>query len=145
MGNEDKRRRDAEMLGWTVMHCALQQAMYDEELKKNGNGYEPKTKIFEVLSMAEAAGPQNVASFVAAILAGAETDALNNPVDVLTDLVMALKYKAKFYDPKKEPNNEPVKILNAVYNASLDEVNNTLCSGDIPSNVADKVCDFIYE
>lgn len=145
MENEDKRRREAELLGLTMMHCAFQQAMYNEELKNNGNGYEPKTKIFEALSMAEAAGPQNVAEFVAAILAGATTDALNGPVDVLTDLVMALKCKTKFYDPQKEPNNKPVKILNAVYNASLDAVNNALCSGDIPSDVTDKVCDFIYE
>ena len=144
MENEDKRRK-AELHGLAMLHVSAQKAMYNEELKKNGNGHEPKTDIFDTLSIAEAAGPHEVASVVAALLAGATCDALNEPVDVLTDLVMALKYKTKFYDPKKEPNNAPVEILNKVYNASLDEVNKALCSGDIPSDVADKVCDFIYE
>lgn len=144
MENEDKRR-EAELLGLTMMHCAAQKAMYNEELKKNGNGYEPKTNVFDALPIAEAAGPHEVASVVSALLAGAACDALNEPVDVLTDLVMALKCKTKFYDPQKEPNNIQVKILNEVYNASLDTVNNALCGGDIPSNVADEVCDFIYE
>lgn len=145
MENEGKRRREAELIGLTMMHCAAQKAMYNEELKKNGNGYEPKTNIFDALSIAEAAGPHEVASVVAAFLAGATCDALNEPVDVLTDLVMALKCKTKFYDPQKEPNNIAVKILNGVYNSSLDVVNNTLCGGDIPSDIADKVCDVIYE
>ena len=144
MNNEDRRKK-AEMLGLVMMHYASQQAVYDEEIKKNGNGYEPKTKIFDALSIAEASGPHEVASVVAALLAGATCDALNEPVDVLTDLVMALKYKTKFYDPQKEPNNIPVKILNEVYNASLDVVGNVLYGGDIPSNVADRVSDFIYE
>lgn len=144
MNNEDKRRK-AELLGLVMMHCASQQAMYDEEIKKNSNGYEPKTKIFEALSIAEANSPYEVAAIVAALLAGATCDALNDPVDVLTDLVMALKYKTKFYDPKREPNNKAVKMLNEVYNTSLDVVDNALCGGDIPSDVADKVCDFIYE
>ena len=144
MENEDKRRT-AELLGLAMMHVAAQKAMYDEELKNNGNGYESKTKIFEALSWAEAAGPHEVASVVAALLACATCDALNEPVDALTDLVMALKCKTKFYDPQKEPNNIPVKILNEVYNASLDTVSNALCGGDIPSDIADKVCDFIYE
>ena len=145
MENEDKRRREAELIGLTMMHCAAQKAMFNEELKKNGNGYEPKTNVFDTLSIAEAAGPHEIASVVAALLAGASCDALNEPVDVLTGLVMALKSKTKFYDPQKEPNNAPVEILNKVYNASLDEVNKALYSGDIPSDVADKVCDAIYE
>ena len=32
MENEEKRRK-AELLGLTMMHCAAQKAMYNEELK----------------------------------------------------------------------------------------------------------------
>lgn len=145
MNNEDRKRK-AELIGLIMMHCAAQNEMYENELKKRDDGYEPKTDIFNALTVAEIhAGGMDVAAITAAILAGAKNDMLNDAVASLTDLVVALKYKAQFYDTKREPDNEPVKILNMVYNASLDVVYDALCNGDVPSDIAEKVCDFIYE
>lgn len=145
MNNEDRRRK-AEMLGLVMMHCASQQAMYDEALKNNENGYQPKTNIFEILTLAEThSGGAEVVVVVSTILAGASTDALVDPVAALTDLVMAIKYKTKFYDPKDEPDCEPVKILNAIYNSSLDVVQDAIMSGKISSDISDKVCEIIYQ
>ena len=125
------------------IHCDTQQMLYDAELKTNENGYKPKTDVFKLLSIEETKGPNHIVNIVAAILAGAKFDGLVDPVATLSDLMMALKYKTKFFDPKEAPNNKAVYIINQIYNNSLDVVHEALYNGDVPADVADKVSDLI--
>lgn len=126
-----------------LAHCITQSEMYADALKESEGGYEPKTIIWEMLTVAETQGPTEVAEIVATAISGAKFKKLIDPVSVLTDLVMALKWKTKFFSPKKNPGNDAVVILNGVYNNALDVVTTSLYNGDIPSDVAEQVCDLV--
>lgn len=138
---DDKKLFDA----LAIAHCIAQSEMYESALQKYENGYTTKTNIWEMLTMAETEGVQPVASIVASILTGAKFGALNDPVTALRELVLALKYKTKFFNPKECKDNNAVKILNEVYNTSLDVVHNCISNGDLPSDIAEQVGEFIYD
>lgn len=133
-----------ELNGLVLMHCIKQSEMYADALEKYENGYNPRTNVWELLTVAETHGCDPVAEIVATILAAAGAGALTEPVAALCDLVIALKWKTKFFDPTRDPRNVPIKLLNQVYNSALDVTNAALYEGKIPSDVVEQVEEFIY-
>lgn len=117
-----------------MLHCAAMSAMYAQELKENEGGYEPKTNIWEMLTVAETKGPEPVAEVVAVVLAAASEKVLPNPEDALRDLFMALKYKVKIYTDPNRKANDASKMLAQVYTGSLDVAQKALYD-DMPEYV----------
>lgn len=128
-----------------MMYCAKERKRYEAALREHENGYEQKTNIWEALTIAETQGPHMVGETVAAVLAGAACDALEEPVTVLTELFMALRYKVKFFDLAlaKNKSNPAVDILSKVYAKCMDVANEAL-QKDIPQTVRECVEDKIY-
>lgn len=127
----------------SMLHFAMQSEMYAQELKENEGGYEPKTNIWEMLTVAEAAGPEPVADVVASVLAGVGAKLLPDPVNVLRDLFMALKYKVKLYDDPDRKQNFASEMLKGVYMQSMDVAHEAL--HDELSEYADEVTEVMYE
>ena len=126
-----------------MLHCKMQSVIYAQELKENEGGYKPKTNIWEMLTLAEASGPEPVAEVVASVLAGVGAKLLPSPVNVLKDLFMALKYKVKLYDDPKREHNFASEILKAVYVQSMDVAHETLYKE--LSEYSDEVMDIMCE
>ena len=130
-----------------MAHCAAQSKMFTEALNQYENGYKPKTNIFNMLTVAEANGIEPVAGVVASVLAGVKYGKIDDPVAALYDLIVALKYKSKFFAPSKDKDesNFATDALHQVYNISLDLVNEELNKGTLPNEVTEKVCELIYD
>ena len=141
--NNGSNNNESALKALLMLHCAMQSEIYTQELKKNEGGYKPKTNIWEMLTVAEAAGPEPVAELVASVLAGVGAKLLPSPVNVLKDLFMALKYKVKLYDDPKREHNFASEMLKAVYMQSMDVAHETLYKE--LSEYSDEVMDIMCE
>ena len=97
-------------------------ADYDEQLEKDGD-YRRTTRLYELLSITETQGPAKVT-----VIASQVTRQYRTDYRVMTDLLMALKYKQRYFSTiaKNEPDNIPHVMLALEYETVCELVHDEL-------------------
>lgn len=103
------------------LHAELSTAMYDEQLERDGS-YRRTTGIYGLLSMAEVSGPLAI-TIASARLAAKHMD----DYKTMTDLLMALKYKERYYTAAQNDDDSPIfKALATEYSVACECVHDDI-------------------
>lgn len=103
------------------IHAELSTAMYDEQLERDGS-YRRTTGIYGLLSMAEVSGPLAI-TIASARLAAKHMD----DYKTMTDLLMALKYKERYYTAAQNDDDSPIfKALATEYSVACECVHDDI-------------------
>lgn len=103
------------------IHVQLSLAMYDEQLERDGS-YRRTTGIYGLLSMAEVSGPLAI-TIASARLAAKHMD----DYKTMTDLLMALKYKERYYTAAQNDDDSPIfKALATEYSVVCECVHDNI-------------------
>lgn len=121
-GNDANRNNEnAFVQALLNLHADLSTAMYDEQLERDGS-YRRTTGIYGLLSMAEVSGPLAI-TIASARLAAKHMD----DYKTMTDLLMALKYKERYYNEAQSEDDSPIfAALATEYSAACECVHDDI-------------------
>lgn len=119
--NANRNNESAFVQALLNLHAELSTAMYDEQLERDGS-YRRTTGIYGLLSMAEVNGPLAI-TIASARLAAKHMD----DYKTMTDLLMALKYKERYYTAAQNDDDSPIfKALATEYGVACECVHDDI-------------------
>lgn len=135
-GNNNDRKNESKLFEAILAKAYAEMcvAEYDAQLEQDGD-YRRTTRIYELLSITETQGPALVTTITAQVVRQHKND-----YKVMTDLLMALKYKQRYFSTvaKDYPEDVPHNMLAAEYKTVFelvhDEITNTFAENDEAMN-----------
>lgn len=139
--NANKNNENAFVQELINLHADMSTAMYDEQLERDGS-YRRTTGIYGLLSMAEVNGPLAI-TIASARLAAKHID----DYKTMTDLLMALKYKERYYTEAKSEDDSPIfKALATEYSVACECVHdNIITKYSDNAEAMDYISEALYE